>query len=204
MTELVLAALFLPLSHFGISSSSLRGRLVSVVGERPYLGIYSLVTLAAFGWLIIAYRHSPLAVTWVAPAFVKLAALIVVLVGFLLVVVGVTTPNPTAVGADALFERPDAVRGIVRVTGILFFGSVGSLGLIGAHLLDAKKARQHGARWERFATQTSSVPFLAIAQGRQRLAIGEMGLWRVLLALALFAIFLTAHAKLFGVSPFPS
>jgi uncharacterized membrane protein len=227
MTELVLAALFLPLSHFGISSSSLRARLAGALGERAYQGLYSLVSVAAFAWLIIAYRHSPSVLLWVAPAIVKLAALVVVLLAFVLVVVGVTTPNPTTVGSEALFDRPDPVRGILRVTrnpflwgtglwalahiaatgdvaSMLLFGSVGSLGLLGASLLDAKKARQHGAGWQRFAAQTSSLPFLAIAQGRQRLALGETGLWRVLLALALFAIFLAAHAKLFGVSPLPA
>jgi uncharacterized membrane protein len=227
VTELVLAALFLPLSHFGISSSSLRARLVDALGERAYQGLYSLVTLGAFAWLVIAYRHAPTMLLWVAPAFVNVAALLVVLLAFLLVVVGVTTPNPTTVGAEALFERADSVRGVVRITrnpflwgtglwalahiaatgdaaALLLFGSIGSLGLLGASLLDAKKARQHGERWRRFAAQTSSAPFVAIAQGRQRLALGEIGLWRVAVALTLFAVFASLHSKLFGVSPFPS
>jgi uncharacterized membrane protein len=224
MTMLFLAAVFLPLSHFGISSTPLRAILVEKLGERPYQALYSLVSFAAFAWLIVAYRHTETAVLWIAPAPLKLAALPVVLFAFLLVVVGLTTPNPTAVGAAALFDRPDIARGILRITrnpflwgaslwalahiavtgdlaSALFFGSIAALGIVGASLLDAKKARQHGERWRRFASETSNLPFRAILDGRQELALGEIGAWRIALAVALFIIVLLAHSRLFGVSP---
>jgi uncharacterized membrane protein len=224
MTILFLAALFVPLSHFGISSSPLRPILVERLGERPYQALYSVVSFAAFAWLIVAYRHADVVVLWIAPRPVKLAALPVVLLAFLLVVVGLTTPNPTTVGAEALFDRPNVARGILRITrnpflwgtalwalahigvtgdlaSFLFFGSIGALGLVGASLLDAKKARQHGERWKRFATHTSNLPFRAILEGRQELALGEIGAWRIALAVALFVIVLLAHPRLFGVSP---
>jgi hypothetical protein len=40
MANLVLASLFLPLSHFLIASTSLRDVLVRRLGERPYSGGY--------------------------------------------------------------------------------------------------------------------------------------------------------------------
>jgi uncharacterized membrane protein len=224
MAELVLAALYLPVSHFGISSTRLRTWLVTRVGERPYLGLYSLNTLVAFTWLITAYRHAPLHQLWISPASVRLAALPIVLLAFLLGGVGLTTPNPTVVGAEALFDRRDIVKGILRVTrnpflwgvslwalahiaatgdlaGVLLFGSIGALGLVGSRLLDAKKARTHGTRWQEFAAQTSSLPFLAIVRGRQRLVLGEIALWRIVLALGLFILVLLVHRWAFGVSP---
>src|ERR1051325_765837 len=48
MTSLIFAALFLPVSHFGISSTSLRARLVTALGERGFQGLYSLVSVVAF------------------------------------------------------------------------------------------------------------------------------------------------------------
>jgi len=71
--------------------------------------------------------------------------------------------------------------------------------------IDAKKARRHEAQWRAFAGATSSVPFLAIAQGRQHLALGEIGWWRIALALAvgLFLVMLSLHRWAFGVSPLP-
>jgi uncharacterized membrane protein len=224
MSNLVLAALFLPLSHFGLSSSRLRALLVGKLGERRYLTLYQLITVAAFGWLITAYRSAPIHIVWITPGEVKLALLPVVLVAFLLVVAGLTTPNPTIVGAEELFARPNIVRGILRVTrnpflwgvglfalahvaatgdlaSVLLFGALGVLGLAGAPMLDAKKAQRHRAEWHAFAAATSNMPFLAIVQGRQRLVLREIGLWRITLALGLFVLMLIVHRWAFGTSP---
>jgi uncharacterized membrane protein len=200
--------------------------LVARVGERGYLGLYSLISMIAFTCLIIAYRHADARVLWMPSPRLQLLALPLVLLAFLLVVIGLATPNPTAVGADALFSHPESVRGILRITrnpflwgtavwavahicatgdaaSALFFGSIGSLGLLGATLLDAKKARQHPDRWKSFERATSNAPFWAIIQGRQRLSIGEIGAWRALAALGAFALALLFHRRLFGVSPVP-
>lgn len=224
MSELVLASIFLPVSHFGISSTPLRPALVSRVGERAYLGLYSLISAAAFFWLVRAYRGAETEILWSAPPLVRAIAILAIVFGLVLAIVGVLTPNPTTVGADALFDRPDVASGVVRITrnpflwgaglwafahlavggdaaSLLLFASVGSLGWIGAPLLDAKKARQHPDRWRAFAAATSSVPFLAIVQGRQRLVLGEIGLWRIAVAVAIVAALFAGHRWLFGVSP---
>jgi len=227
MVQLVAALLFLLLSHFGIASSPLRATLARTLGERLYIRLYSLLTLAVFAWLILAYRAAPTRVLWTPPWLVKPAALLVVPLAFMLLVAGLTTPNPTIVGAEKLFDRPDIVRGILRVTrnpflwgvglfaithvaatgdlaSVLFFGAIGVLGLAGARLLDAKKARRHRAEWPAFAAVTSNLPFLAIVQGRQRLVLGEIGLWRITLAIGLFVLMLSVHQWAFGTSPLSS
>jgi uncharacterized membrane protein len=223
---LIAAAVFLPLSHYGLSSTRLRDVLVVRLGERGYLGCYSLVALGAFWWLVSAYRQAPLSILWTAPPFLKLAMWPVVLVAFLLVVVGVTTPNPTTVGEEKLFSNPNVVRGVLRVTrnpflwgaslwalahvvvsgdvaSLLLFGSIAVLGLVGTILLEAKKRRRHGADWRAFAALTSNVPFQAILERRQQLIWSELGWWRVALAIALFALVLWGHRWAFGVSPLP-
>jgi uncharacterized membrane protein len=191
-----------------------------------YLRVYKLIALVAFAWLIAAYRGAPTRIIRIAPEAVKSVVLPVVLLAFFLVVAGVTTPNPTVVGAAQLFDRIDLLRGILRVTrnsflwgvglwglchvvstgdlaGMLMFGSIGALGLIGAPLLDAKKAARHGAKWREFAAATSSVPFLAIVQRRQQLVLAEIGWWRFTLATLLFLAAIYAHRWAFGVSPLP-
>jgi uncharacterized membrane protein len=202
----------------------LRAWLVGRVGERAYLGIYSVVSIAAFFWLVRSYRLAETELLWIAPAPVRWLAVVMTFVGVVLAIVGLMTPNPTIVGAGALFDRPDIVRGVVRVTrnpflwgvglwalahvlvggdvaSVLLFASVGSLGLVGAPLLDAKKAKQHPHRWQAFSKATSSLPFLAIAQGRQRLALREIGLWRLAAGVGVFVLLLLSHRWLFGVSP---
>jgi uncharacterized membrane protein len=89
------------------------------------------------------------------------------------------------------------------VASVLMFGTIGALGLVGALLLDAKKAARHGAEWRKFAAATSSLPFLAIAQRRQRLVVAEIGWWRLAPAALVFLIALYGHHWAFGVSPLP-
>ena len=226
VTCLLLAALFLPISHFGISSTRLRDVLVSRIGEQGYLGLYSLVTVAAFWWLIAAYRGAPGHPLWHAPPAVRSVAFVVVLLAFLITVIGVATPNPTTVGAEKLFERAGVVSGILLITrnpflwgvglwgtahivatgdaaSLMLFGSLVALSLGGSLLIDAKKARRHGAQWQGFAALSSNVPFQAIIEGRQQLRLDEIGWWRIMLAGAVFLAALTAHRWAFGVSPLP-
>ena len=204
MIDLVLASLFFPLSHFLISSTPLRAILVNLLGERRYSLGYSLLAIAAIVWLIFAYRHAPAWPFWDAPKWLDLALSPVIVVSGILAVAGLTTPNPVIVRSEALFNQPDIVRGILRVTrnaffwgaglfsiahviilgdaaALLTFGSVGFLGIAGASILDAKKARKHGKAWNAFAAMTSNIPFLAIVQGRQQLVLREIGLWRIAL-----------------------
>lgn len=74
-----------------------------------------------------------------------------------------------------------------------------ALALFGTASIDAKRKRVLGSKWDQFAVQTSNVPFLAIAQGRQRLALAEIGWWRPLVALAVWAALAFGHRYLFGV-----
>jgi uncharacterized membrane protein len=145
---------------------------------------------------------------------------------FLLAVPGLLTPNPTSVRQEATLERPDAVKGMLRVTrhpflwgvalwaaghlmvngdlaSLVLFGSLLLLALFGPLSIDAKRRRALGAKWDAFAAQTSGVPFAAIAQGRQKLAVGEIGWWRIGLAVVIWASLIWAHPLLFGVSPLP-
>ena len=221
MANLVLASLFLPLSHFLIASTPLRDFLVRRVGERPYSGGYSVLTVVAFVWLIVAYRHAPALPLWNAPRSLQLTLAPFMLLSSILVIAGLTTSNPVMVRSERLFDHPEIVRGILRISrnpffwgvglfaaghvimigdaaAILAFGSVAFLGLAGAPILDAKKARRHQAAWQTFAAATSDIPFLAIAQGRQRLALGEIGWWRIALGVGAFLVTLLFHHTFFG------
>lgn len=216
MVGLVLASLFFPLSHFLISSTPLRAMFVKALGERRYALGYSLLAVAALVWLIAAYLGAPGLPLLEAPQWLKLALVPVIAVSGILAVAGLTTPNPVIVGSGALFDRPDIVRGVLRISrnpffwgaglfssahvimlgdvaGLLTFGSVGFLGIAGASILDAKKARQHGTAWGAFAAVTSNIPFLAIIQGRQQLEWREIGLWRIALGVGVSLGALALH-----------
>ena len=148
------------------------------------------------------------------------------LLAMLLIVPGLTTPNPTSVRQEGALDRPDVVKGMLRITrhpflwgvaiwavghllvkgdaaSILLFGTMLALALFGTASIDAKRRRALGSKWDAFAAQTSNIPFAAIAAGRQRLNVGEIGWWRIVLAVAIWAALLWGHPYLFGVRALP-
>ncbi len=224
MLQLTLAALFFVGIHFGIAGTRCRDRLIDRLGERAFRGAFSILSLIGLFWLIAAYRQAPYVETWGQSAGFKPVAAAVMLVAFVLVVAGLTTRNPTAVGGANALTDPDAARGMLRITrhpflwglslwalvhlivngdaaALVLFGSLLMLCLVGTRSIDAKRRREFGQNWERFAAQTSNVPFLAIVEGRNQLRLREIGWRRLAGALALYLAMLHFHAKLFGVSP---
>ncbi len=226
MASLTAAGLFLLITHFGISSTPLREALVGRLGEKPYLGLYSLVAALAFWWLGSAYADAPTTLLWPTYGWQAWVPLLVVPVALLLIVAGLSTPNPTAVGQTGRLDHPDAARGILRITrnpflwgvglwalahmvpngdtaSLVLFGTLAVLALGGSALIDAKLARSLGPVWDRYATGTSNVPFAAILAGRQRFVWREIGWARLGGALVMYAALLHLHKWVFGVSPLP-
>lgn len=47
------------------------------------------------------------------------------------------------------------------------------------------------------------MPFGAILTGRNRISLREIGAWRLVVALVVYALMLVGHSHIIGVSPFP-
>ena len=215
METLLLATAAFLLTHF-VASTPLRPKLVMAMGEWPYRGVYSLVAFITLGWMIWAYANAPSEPLWRGlrglPLLAMPFALIFIACGYF--------RNPTMVGADALLKSEDPARGMIRVTrhpimwglmlwaaahvlavgdsrALVFFGSFIALAALGTLAIDRRK-RAH-PDWPRFAAATSHIPFVAIAQGRNRLDLREIGWKRPLIGLAAFIVLLFAHPFLFGV-----
>jgi uncharacterized membrane protein len=77
------------------------------------------------------------------------------------------------------------------------------LAIFGTVSIDAKRRRALGEKWDAFAARTSAIPFAAIVQGRQSLKIGEIGWWRLALAVIVWAALVWVHPYAFGASPLP-
>lgn len=224
MLQLTLAALFFLAIHFGIAGTRLRNLLIDRFGETAFRAGFSALSVLGLWWLVTAYRHAPYLETWGQLGWFKPFAAGLMLAAFVLTTAGLTTKNPTAVSGESALNDPEAVHGILRVTrhpflwglalwagthliangdaaALVLFGSLLILCLGGTRSIDAKRRRQFGAAWERFAAATSNVPFVAIAEGRNRLQLAEIGWPRIAAALLLYAGMLHGHFKLFGVSP---
>jgi uncharacterized membrane protein len=230
MVELFAAAAVFLAIHFLVSGTRLRDALTGAIGEGAYMGLFSAASIAALTWLCFAYGHAkagPDPVYWSATNATKWVQLGLTLLAFLLAVPGLLTPNPTSVRQEGALNKPDAVRGMLRITrhpflsgvalwaaghllvngdvaGLALFGVLAFLAVFGPLSIDAKRRRKLGETWNVFAAQTSAVPFAAIMAGRQSLKLGEIGWWRLALAVLIWAAVLFIHQGAFGVSPLPA
>jgi uncharacterized membrane protein len=226
MSSLVAAAIFFVSIHFFISGTALRGKIVAVIGEGPFRGLFSLLSLIGIVWLSRAYSLAEYIQLWGKFYAFRPYALVVMLLAFFFVVLAFTSPNPTAVGGEALLAEKEPAKGIQRITrhpflwgvtlwsfthlllngdlaSVLFFGSLLIVAIGGPFSIDRKRKKAVGEAWDRFAVLTSNLPFMAIIQGRNSLKLREIGWWPPLLALILYGLFLHFHKNLFGVSPLP-
>jgi len=209
MANLVAATAVFLATHF-VSSTPLRRKLAGAMGEWPYRAAYSLVALVTLGWMIWAYAAAPREALW-AP--LPRLAVVVMPFAFLLIACGYWR-NPTMVGAERLLRSDDPARGIIRVTrhpimwglmlwaavhilangdlaSLVFFGGFLALAAFGTLAMDARK--RSNPDWPRFAAATSHVPFVALAQGRNRIVWREIGWLRPAIGLALFLAVFSVH-----------
>ena len=230
MANLIAAAAFFVLIHLLVSGTRLRDAITGRIGTGPYMGLFSLASVAALAWLGFAYAGARddvwnLAYWGVTPAGRHLQLTLQV-IAFLFIVLGLATPNPTSVKQEGVLDREDAVKGILRVTrhpflwgvaiwaaghlivngdraSLILFGSLLILAVSGTASIDAKRRRALGDKWDAFAAQTSNIPFAAILSGKYGLSLREIGWWRIALAVAVWAALLWGHGLVFGVPALP-
>ena len=206
---LLVASIAFLATHF-VTSTPLRPALVRAMGEWPYRGVYSLVALVTLGWMIWAYTQTPGEIIFTGW---RNAPYVVMPFVFILIACGYWR-NPTMVGADKLLRSEDPARGMIRITrhplmwgimlwaaahiaargdtkSLVFFGSLLLLAGVGTLLMDARK--KANPDWPRFAAVTSNIPFVAIAQGRNRIRWREIGWLRPAIGLAAFFLVLLVH-----------
>lgn len=205
-------------SHF-VLSHPLRRPLVSAIGEKGFLGVYSLVAFATLGWLIAAYLKAPLtAPLWPAGDGVWAIATVVMLIASILLM-GSLIRNPALPTGGRPGAFPQAALGVYAVTrhpmlwSFVLWGlchiavfpvaksnivaaAIVVLALVGAALQDRKKEQLQPELWPEWESKTSYLPFAAIAAGRARL--GGFGLHALLGGFVVWLVATWAHMPLTG------
>ncbi len=209
-------------SHLLLSHGAIREGLRRRLGANGFNGLYSLIALPAFYFLVTSYfphRHAGL-VLWDlrfrAPAV--RAVEIVMIFSFVMMVGSFFTPSPLAMDPRGRYEP----RGLLRITrhpfamgsallglshclpngfgsDLAFFGGLAAFSLVGAFHQDARKRRQAGPDQEAFFERTSVLPFAAILRGRQALRIRELPWLAAVAAIAAAIIVRWLHGRWFGV-----
>lgn len=175
-------------SHF-LLSHPLRGPLVAALGEKGFLGLYSVVALVTLGATAHYYGAAPAAAPlWAVGAGLWALVTVAMLVAAILLM-GSLVRNPalpgaagaataSATGVYAVTRHPMmwafAIWGACHVAiypvekNIVVASAIVILALVGAALQDRKKAARDPAGWPAWEARTSYWPFAAIAQGRTR------------------------------------
>ncbi len=197
----------------------LRDRGIKAFGTVGYHLAYSLLSIAVVVWLAWAYaeaRYDNVAL-WDQAPWMRWVPLVAMLPASLLLVAGLTTPNPFSLGPGGKGFNVGA-PGVLRLTrhpllwalvlwagahlvpngdvaSLILFVPLLLLAAAGPALMERKRRRDLGA--ERFAE-------LARHTGRPSWwAIPEIGAWRLLGGILLYAALLHLHAPVIGVSPMP-
>ena len=168
-------------THLGLASVRVEPKLRERLGDRPFLGLYSLVAFASFVplcWIYFGNRHAG-EWLWFVPIDPAMRAFLYVTMGFalLLIVAGGTAPSPASVAPGKA-----EVRGAFRITrqplvigtallmalhlvanasaaDLAFFGGFVVFAVAGALHQDARKLAYGTPGFAEFHAETSLIPF---------------------------------------------
>ncbi|MCA1909462.1 MAG: NnrU family protein [Magnetospirillum sp.] len=203
-------------SHRLTNAPGFRRRAEAIFGGVTGFNIaYSILSLILLAWIIRAYQLAPALVMWTQEPWMRWVPLIAMLPATLLLTVGMTSPNPFSIGPGSKGFDPTR-PGILRLTrhpilwGLalwaaahmvpngdvaawMIFAPLLGLALIGPKLLDAKRRRTR-PDWAELAIDTNR-PTLSM--------VAEIGWWKPLLGVAIYASLIWLHEPVIGAQPLP-
>jgi len=183
--------------------------MVSRLGERGFLTLYSTIASAEFGVLIVYYAAHRFEgagglALGVTPA-IRWALIAVIVLGIALMGGSLVSYPDSPFGVSGHnFRAPYGLERITRhgffagtfllggahallashLNGTIFFSSLAFLAVAGARHQDGKLLRRGGEAYRHFLATTSMVPFAAIVSGRQRIVWEELPVKGLIIALA--------------------
>lgn len=217
MMVLIAATAFVG-THF-ILSHPLRAPLVARLGEKGFLGVYSLVAAITLIWMIVAYRAAPVTpMLWPVGDGLWAIATVIMLVASILLL-GSLVGNPAMPNPDGPIMVPAEAKGVFAITrhpmmwafamwglahilvypvaaNIIVSVAIILLSLVGAALQDRKKEVLTPAAWQHRESRTSYWPFAAILAGRAR--FGRFGMHALAGGLVVWLAATWAHMPLAG------
>jgi uncharacterized membrane protein len=226
---LIAATLAFVGGHFLLSSRPLRPALNDRLGERGFRLLYSAAMTVALIWMIASYGQAPFVPIWQPAPVLAWVPLLVMPFASILLVAGLTSPNPTLVGGERFLDGTPGspAVGMLSITrhpflwgiglwalshlaangdlsSIVMMSGVAVLSFAGMHHIDQRRESTLGATWGPMKLTTSVVPFAAALAGRTEIDWRGIGWWRPALGLVVYAALLHLHSGLIGVSPLPS
>ena len=210
-------------THIGLATNGIRGRLVGVLGERGFFGLYSLIASLTF-WALIAYYaahrfEGAAGLDAGGIALVRWLGMATVFAGVVIAVMGLAgyprTPYalfgravPPPWGVQRITRHPFfvgvALIGAAHVllaphlAGAVLMGGLAVVSIAGARHQDTKHLRRHGQAYAEYLGETSLLPFAAVLAGRQRVVWSELPLGAAALGVAAGLALRAVHDGLFA------
>lgn len=218
--ELALAFTVFFVSHLLPVRPPMRPWLVARLGARGFTIVYSGLSLSILWWLISAAGRAPFVPLWLWAPWQSYVALTAMLGACLVLAFSIGRPNPFSFGG-ARNDRFDPRRpGLVRLTRhplllalalwagahmlangdlahVILFGTFAGFALLGRSLIDRRKQKEMGPRWQRLTGAVGAQPLSAA------LRLTRSDLARLCLGVGLYLALLTLHGPVIGVSPIP-
>lgn len=212
MSELIFSVAVFLAAHIIPSHQKLRQLLVNRMGERIFMSVYGVISLALFVWLLMTYLAAPYVELWMMADWMRYCVLFVMFWVCLLLVCTFSQPNPFSIGIGAKGFDPHN-PGIVALTkhpgfvafalwssihilpngdvaSIIFFGLMTALSLYGPKSLNDK-------RRQRMGEETWTALDASMIKGWP-----HIGWKRWLGAGLLYITLLHAHGPVIGVEPY--
>ncbi|MEL6646110.1 MAG: NnrU family protein [Pseudomonadota bacterium] len=209
---------FFFLSHAVPVRPRVKASLVARIGSHGFGVAYGLLSVSALAWVISAAGRAPYVELWPTYSWQRYAVWGAMLVACQLIAFTLARPNPFSFGGYRNAAFDPARAGLIRahrhplllalalwagahllangdLVHAIVFGSFAAFALLGGRMIDRRKQREMGEAWQRLWEQTRTtqqirLPFSAIA-----LRAGG--------GVALFALLLSLHQTVIGVSPLP-
>ena len=208
--SVVISMTIFVLSHIVLARTRLRAALVTRIGERAYLILYSGLSIILIGWVIWTVLEADRFVLWEAPLWSYGFAAVVTFVSFVLLGVGALSSNPLSVsfrkegfdpnhpGLVGWVRHPIilglALWGLAHIPAngdwpslVLFAGTAG-FGALG--IIAVEKRIRHRLGEEEWNRLTS-----------ERGHIDRNVIWGAVIGIIVWIGFLTHHHILFAADP---
>ncbi|MDA0238942.1 MAG: NnrU family protein [Proteobacteria bacterium] len=188
--------------HLIPMNPSLRAAVAGKIGERPYMAIFSLLSLAGFFGGIVIYRSVDHIALWPSPPEARWVTMVLMFLSFVFFAAAKGAPwinrivrHPMLWGMG-LFGAAHLISN-GEVPGVVLFGGLALFGFGWQILTDRRDAVADPEAWAEIQRTTSNIPFAkwsALGDGAPRVTLCPL-----LAGLVLFALFVWFHPTLFGM-----
>lgn len=225
--EFWLALIVFLASHSVIARSGLRDFITHKWGEKQYLRLYSILSVALLVWLIIAAQNANRTqlwpwlheLYWIPNLFMPFACIFLVS--------GFIVPNPLSILARENGFNPDKPSFIVSLTRhpilwgfflwsashivpngeyplAFMFGIFALFSISGLKIVDKKRKRELGDKnWNHLARNTNAILLCSPSLWSGHFRVTASDIKGIILGLLLYLLLYSLHGYLFGIAPYP-